>query len=105
MDKIEIRDLQNVAKNMIVGSKQHSLFKPVLDNNPPMVAENKSQLFDIQYINADASNHQTITLTIRSIIDRVAQSLNICNVINQEPSGHNNHLYGDLKLCPKQFTK
>lgn len=36
MDEIKIEDLQNRAGNMIVGSKQHTLFNPVTANNPPL---------------------------------------------------------------------
>jgi len=37
MNEIEIKDVQNVAQNMIVGSKQHALFNPVIGNNPNLV--------------------------------------------------------------------
>jgi len=37
MKEIEIRDVQNVAQNMFVGSKQHSLFNPVIGNNPNLI--------------------------------------------------------------------
>jgi hypothetical protein len=42
MQEIEIKDVQNIAQNMIVGSKQHTLFDSVRSNNPNLISGGNS---------------------------------------------------------------
>jgi hypothetical protein len=105
MNEVEIKNLQNVAQNMIVGSKQHALFKPVLGNNPPLLSCSKQ-----------ASEHkpESGVEVVRVEVDDEGAKMEIVAMDGDvqggmdapkdtAPSGLNSHLYGPLTPCPKQF--
>lgn len=120
MNEIEIKDVQNVAKNMIVGSKQHSLFNSVVGNNPSLVSGQSSPEPE-QCVNQDMDQEQgdnEISIQKVSVsnnddgsttMSSVKKSISVDGVFagsDSSPSGnHNKHLHGMLKPCNKQFFK
>ena len=116
MKEIEIKDVQNVAQNMIVGSKQHALFNPVTGNNPNLVA---GQVVEPEYGQVDIAVNRN-TGEVAALVQVGGQSDPGCcsnaggetvgmgenlggGGIANEPKGLNSNLYGMLKPCDKQF--
>jgi hypothetical protein len=109
MNNINI-NIQNAAKNMIVGSKQHSLFASVAYNNPPLLtsvcempsptmtqADETGENQEIPEIRVKSININSGNrfLDIRKATSLVGSNMNC---------GLNQHLYGSmLTLCNKQF--
>lgn len=123
MNEIEIKDVQNVAQNMIVGSKQHSLFKTVINNNPPLVS-NKSSVpeygeaepageegLEISQMSINVGNKSFEAVAVTGIKPGccsdggVGMGANLTGgITNAAPKGLNSQLYGMLKPCSKQFN-
>lgn len=128
MKEIEIRDVQNVAQNMIVGSKQHALFNPVRGNNPNLISGGKSpspeygeidpageEGLEISKVSIDKGNGESFTaMTVKGSAELgccsdsggkgVGMGANLAGGINAAPKGLNSQLYGMLKPCGKQFN-
>lgn len=117
MNEIEIKDVQNVAQNMIVGSKQHSLFKTVINNNPSLISDKPSACeytvsneegLEIAQMSVNSGNKSFEAVAVTGFAKPECRNGNIGtnpnNVVNNAPRGLNSQLYGMLKPCKKQFN-
>jgi len=128
MKEIEIRDVQNVAQNMIVGSKQHTLFNPVRGNNPNLISGGESPTpeygeaepageegLEISKVSIDKGNGESFTaMAVKGSAELgccsdsggegVGMGANLAGGIDAAPKGLNSQLYGILKPCGKQFN-
>ena len=129
MNEIEINNIQNVAQNMIVGSKQHTLFDAVRNNNPNLVTTNESTTpeygemepagergLEISKVSIDKGDGKPFTAIAVSGSARsgccgdsggmgVGMGGNLTGgIVAAAPKGLNNQLYGMLKPCDKQFN-
>jgi hypothetical protein len=123
MNEIEIKDIQNVAQNMIVGSKQHTLFDCVKSNNPNLICGGESAApeygeaepageegLSISKISVDSGEGRVAAVSVVKtggatphVSGDVGMGDNLSN-IQAAPKGLNSHLYGLLKPCGKQFS-
>jgi hypothetical protein len=130
MNEIEIKDVQNVAQNMIVGSKQHTLFNSVTSNNPNLVTTAPAST--PEYGEIDPAGERGLEISKISVSTPDGQSLSAVAVTGtgtpgpkpgccsnggesvgmgenltggiEAPKGLNSQLYGMLKPCSKQFN-
>lgn len=121
MDNIEIRDIQNVAQNMFVGSKQHALFRPVVGNNPNLLSSGNTPCgYDAVEepdtkveISKDTPEQSSFVSVSVSKVPEMSQSPRMRTPRPDDIVGGldsirskrslNSHLYGMLKPCPRQF--
>lgn len=108
MDKVEI-NIQNEAKNMIIGSKQHTLFKCVASINPALLSTTSAVP---EYGEAEPAGETGLTIQAVSIAcpecpkteqQKAPDVAAGADQNTQGSSGHNSQLYGPLKPCSKQF--
>lgn len=125
MDSITINNLQNEAQNMIIGSKQHSLFAGVT-NNPSLLSKTDSCCVSSQHgletqvpqIPQVSSQGSETPPEVRSVkisgpagsieAIAVADRSEINDVIgfgSNAATSHNRHLYGMLSPCGKQYGR
>ena len=127
MNEIEIKDIQNVAQNMIVGSKQHSLFDCVRSNNPNLVtgggecvpecgeinsagecgleisiSQGNDKKFTAVAVSGGADENKLSPEQYQRGTDALANCAGGADGVSA-PKGLNSALYGMLKPCNKQF--
>jgi hypothetical protein len=122
MNNIEIKDVQNVAKNMTVSNKQHSLFQSVQSNNPPLISggesipeptfSGESDAISVSKVEVDVGDKSVSAMSVSKEIDSPASTpgssmiSNLVSRLNDRcgcSTNLNSHLYGVLKPCKKQF--
>jgi hypothetical protein len=108
MDSITINNLQNEAQNMIIGSKQHALFQGVT-NNPSLLSNTQVQEPEMSCVPAPEVRSVSISGpggSIEAIAVADKSEMNDVTGFGSRmgySSSHNNHLYGMLSPCNKQY--
>lgn len=88
--------IQNVAKNMMVSTKQHSLFHSVCAVNPPMVKSDNP----MPGMNNMSGMPNGMAMQVYK-----NPNVKIINImpIPKRSCSLNSHLYGSLSPCEKQY--